>query len=144
MEDEERQEVEVPDEQKIARELKPNTNDAIINQLLLLYKHMKSHYELSNDERNNYMKLLKFYDRIVYMNPELLSLAILFISRNKFDKNMNDNDKRELESFINERVIPFMNKQKEHDKVEETKRSNIKINFISYLISLSNYLTVTV
>ena len=87
MEDEERQEVEVPDEQKIARELKPNTNDAIINQLLLLYKHMKSHYELSNDERNNYMKLLKFYDRIVYMNPELLSLAILFISRNKFDKN---------------------------------------------------------
>ena len=142
MEEEERSELVVKEEDIIAKGLRLVTNDAITNQLLALYKSLKSHYELSNDERNNYMNLLKFYDRIVYMNTDLLSLAILYISRYKFGKDMSTEDKEVLDNFIKDRVIPFMNKQKDHDKIEEAKAINISINFISYLISLSNYLTV--
>ena len=63
MEDEEKVNLVVGDEDKLSKNLKLLTNDAIFNQLVLLSETLKSHYELSNDDRNNYVQLLKFYDK---------------------------------------------------------------------------------
>jgi len=138
MEDEEKVNLVVGDEDKLSKNLKLLTNDAIFNQLVLLSETLKSHYELSNDDRNNYVQLLKFYDKIAYMNIDLLSLAILYISKHRFSSNVQD--KIDLETFIVTRVVPFINGKNESIKIDERKKNNITINFVAYLISLNNYL----
>lgn len=143
--EEETQELVVRDEDKFAKDFKLLTNDAIINQLVLLSKTLRSHYEIGNDERNMYIQLLKFYDKIVYMNIDLLSLAILYISRNNFNTQLTFNEKKGLEDFIINKVIPFMDKQKDTaggaKSKDENMKANITINFISYLTSLTNYIS---
>ena len=137
MEDEEKVNLVVGDEDKLSKDLKLLTNDAIINQLILLSKTLKSHNELNNDDRNSYIQLLKFYDKIVYMNIDLLSLAILYISKYRFSLEPTIQDKLELEKFIISRVIPFIDQKKD---IDEKKKADISINFVAYLIALNNHL----
>ena len=128
-----------PEKDRIVKDLSIGTNEQILQQLIALNKALRDHYELSNDERFKYTLLLRYYEDIVYMNPELLSYAILFKSRYVFGQNMSYEDKKQLENFINERIIPAFGKKKENPKAEEIRKSDLTINFISYLTSLSRY-----
>ena len=138
--EEERFEVVATEEDLLKKDLKLSTNESIANQLIVLFKALRNHFELSKDERNNYIQLLKFYDNIVYMEIELLSLAILYISRYKFSPIITDEEKEEVNNFIVTRVIPTLLKQQDIKNVDPIKKNNITKNFISYLISLRMYL----
>ncbi len=138
MEEERPELVNADEEKKISEELKSTVNEAVVNQLLALYKSMKSQYELSSDERNTYLRNLKYYPNIISMNTDLISLALVFFSKYIFNKNMSLSEKRDLELFMDEKVIPFMLKEKSDN---EAKKNGIRENFISYLISLSDFLS---
>jgi len=121
-------------------DLKLEVGPNLYSQLLGLGKTLKDFGEIKYTKIKEHISNFKQFDDLMYMSMQLLGLVLLYINKyGKYSLN-DDEDKKNLKSFIDANKYLFIKMKIGNTEEEQILLNNLYINFISYLYKIKNFL----